>query len=254
MRVLTRTLLVAGICIAAVGAAFSASAQDKPNAADGLSKSQVESIVRDYLIENPEVVIQAIEAYQARQRVAEQQQRERAMADLRDRIFNDPASPDNGASEYDVTLVEFFDYQCHFCKKVFPDLMAVMETDKRLRVVFKELPILGPESTVAARAALAARKQGKYLEFHFALMDLRGQLTERRIMRTAQEVGIDTVQLARDMQAPEVAEQIQSNLDIAQQVGINGTPAMLIGNQFIPGAIDKATMEQLIAEVRASQG
>ena len=223
-------------------------------AAAPLSKGEIEQIVRDYLLKNPEIVIEAIEGYQAQQRLAEHQQRQQALADLRERIYNDPNSPDNGVTDYDVTMIEFFDYQCHYCKKIFPDLVSVMDGDRRLRVVFKELPILGPASTFAARAALAARKQGKYMEFHTALMDLRGQLSDQRVMRTAAEIGLDTAQLAADMDDPAVEAQIRSNLNIAQEVGITGTPALLIGNKFIPGAIDKATMLELVAEVRETQG
>jgi len=245
-----KTLLMAAGLAFGLSSAPAAAQQ----AADTMDKEQIEQIVRDYLLKNPEIVIQAIEGYQAQQRLAEHQKRQQALAELRERIYNDPNSPDNGVTDYDVTMIEFFDYQCHYCKKIFPDLVSVMDGDKRLRVVFKELPILGPASTYAARAALAARKQGKYMEFHTALMDLRGQLNEQRVMRTAAEIGLDTEQLAADMNDPEVEAQIRSNLSIAQEVGINGTPAMLIGNKFIPGAIDRAQMLKLVAEVRETQG
>ncbi len=245
-----KSLVTAALIAIGLGGA-PAAAQE---VATPLSKGEVEQIVRDYLLKNPEIVIEAIQSYQAQQQLAEQQKRQEALAGLRDRIYNDPNSPDNGVTDYDVTLIEFFDYQCHYCKKIFPDLVSVMDGDKRLRVVFKELPILGPASTFAARAALAARKQGRYMEFHMALMDLRGQLSDQRVMRTAAEVGLDTAQLSADMNDPEVEAQIRSNLNIAQEVGISGTPALLIGNKFIPGFIDKATMLQLVAEVRETQG
>ena len=243
--VLRPLLALVLVWTALIGAPAAAQQAETP-----LSRDDVETIVREYLRQNPEVVIEAIEAYRAKQRLAEQQQRQQALAALEERIYNDPATPDNGVEDYDVTIIEFFDYQCHYCKKIFPDLMSVMNDDPKLRVVFKELPILGPASTYAAKAALAAGRQGKYMEMHIALMDIRGQLSEARVMRAAREIGLDTDLLAKDMETPEVEQQIRNNLNIAQQVGITGTPAMVVGTQFVPGAVDRATMLQLIETAR----
>ena len=142
-------------------------------------------------------------------------------------MFEDPLAPTNGVTDADVTLVEFFDYQCGYCKKIFPDIVAVMENDKKLRVVFKELPILGPASIVAARGAMAAHKQGKYMAYHQAVMDLRGKLSEDRILQAAAEVGLDMAQLAKDMADPAIDEYLRANLQLAEEVGVTGTPAML---------------------------
>lgn len=238
---------------AALGTATVANAQSATEAA-GLTKEQVQTIVRDYLRENPEVVIEAIEAFQAKQRLAEQEQRERALTAKRAEIFDDPLAPTNGVTDADVTLVEFFDYQCGYCKKIFPDIMAIMAEDKKLRVVFKELPILGPDSVVAARGAIAADKQGKYMEYHRAIMDLRGKLSEQRILQAAGEAGLDVAQLAKDMKAPEIDNYLRANLQLAQEIGVTGTPAMFVGDQFIPGAVDRKTLEHLIAQERKAGG
>ncbi len=247
--------LIASAMLYAVqpAAAEEDSAPASPSAAEaaGLSKEQVEEIVRDYLLANPEIVMQAMERHRENERIAEVARREAAMEAMAARIFENPEAPDNGVTDYDVTLVEFFDYQCHYCKKVFSDLVAVMEADPKLRVVFKELPILGPESTIAARAALASRKQGKYLEFHIELMDMRGPLTEDRVYRTAESLGLDVEKLKADMYAPEIGRMLRENMEIAQQIGVNGTPAMLVGRRFVPGAVDRATMERLIESARA---
>lgn len=232
-------------CLAAGGSALAQSGTDA-----GLTEEQVKTIIRDYLQENPEVVIDAIKTYQANQQLAEERQRQEALASKRALIFDDPMAPTNGVTDADVTLVEFFDYQCGYCKKVFPDIMAVMQKDTKLRVVFKELPILGPASVIAARGAMAAHKQGKYMAYHAAVMDMRGQITEGRIMQAAAELGLDTDQLAKDMKSPEVEAYLRSNLQLAQEIGVTGTPAMFVGDQFVPGAIDRQTLEQLIAEAR----
>lgn len=220
----------------------------------GLTEEQVQQIVRDYLLENPEIVIEAIETYQRNQRLAEEQKREQALSSKRKELFEDPLAPTNGVTDADVTLVEFFDYQCGYCKKIFPDIVAVMENDKKLRVVFKELPILGPASIVAARGAMAAHKQGKYMAYHQAVMDMRGKLTEDRILQAAAEVGLDMAQLAEDMADPAIDEYLRANLRLAEEVGVTGTPAMFVGKQFVPGAVDRATLMQLIAEERKSAG
>lgn len=248
-----KPLLQASALVAFLFAGTGAFAQSS-NDASGLTKEQVETIVRDYLRENPEVVIEAIEAYRAKQQLAEEQMREQALAAKRDQIFEDPMAPTNGVTDADVTLVEFFDYQCGYCKKVFPDIMAVMEDDKKLRVVFKELPILGPESVIAARAGMAAHKQGKYMAYHQAVMDLRGKLSEKRIMQAAAEAGLDMERLAKDMASPEIDDYLRANLQLAQEIGVNGTPAMFIGNQFIPGAIDRKTLVHLIDQERKAGG
>lgn len=249
-----KPLIKATVLLAFLGMGAAASAQSASDAA-GLTKEQVESIVRDYLRENPEVVIEAIDAYRAKQELAQEQQREQALAARRAEIFEDPMAPTNGVTDADVTLVEFFDYQCGYCKKIFPDILAVMESDKKLRVVFKELPILGPDSVTAARAAMAAHKQGKYMAYHQAVMDLRGKLSEKRILEAAANAGLDMDRLVKDMKAPEVDEYLRANLRLAQEIGVTGTPAMFIGDQFIPGAIDRENLVQLIEQERkAAEG
>ena len=249
-----KPLIQATVLLAFLGMGAAASAQSASDAA-GLTKEQVESIVRDYLRENPEVVIEAIDAYRAKQELAQEQQREQALAARRAEIFEDPMAPTNGVTDADVTLVEFFDYQCGYCKKIFPDILAVMESDKKLRVVFKELPILGPDSVTAARAAMAAHKQGKYMAYHQAVMDLRGKLSEKRILEAAANAGLDMDRLVKDMKAPEVDEYLRANLRLAQEIGVTGTPAMFIGDQFIPGAIDRENLVQLIEQERkAAEG
>ena len=186
----------------------------------------LETILRPMIVRNPDIV--------ARQ----------------DELLNDPASPVGGNPDGDVTLVEFFDYQCPYCKTIFPSIQALLAEDRNLRYVFKEFPILGRASVFAARAALAARRQGKYLEFHTALMPARGKLTETRVMRLAEKVGLDVDRLRRDMADGTVDATIRRNLELADGLGIFSTPVFIIGDTQIPGAVEIDTLKVLIARAR----
>ena len=169
-----------------------------------------------------------------------------------DELLNDPASPVGGNPDGDVTLVEFFDYQCPYCKTIFPSIQALLAEDRNLRYVFKEFPILGKASVFAARAALAAHRQGKYLEFHMAVMPAKGKLTEARVMRLAKTAGLDTDRLRRDMADGTIDDMIRRNLELASALNVNGTPAFVIGDKIVRGAIDLAALKKLISQARGS--
>jgi protein-disulfide isomerase len=216
-----------------------------------LPVEQIESIVRDYLLRNPEVIYQALQELQRRQTEATAENQRKAIASNQARIFDQPATPIGGNPNGDVTLVEFFDYHCAYCRRVVSSVQALVQEDKKLKIVFKEFPILGQDSVVAARAALAAERQGHYLPFHFALMHAP-DLSLDSIMAAAKQVGLDTEQLARDMQAPEIQAQIEANYQLAQDLGIEGTPAFIIGGELIPGAVDKTRLVQLIDQARSA--
>ena len=176
-------------------------------AADTFSAEQrqaIEAIVRDYLIKNPDVMLEVLEAAKEKISNDAQAQRAAALAERRQEIFEDPNAPVVGNPQGDVTLVEFFDYRCPYCKQVAPAIEALLGEDKKLRIVYKEFPVLGPESVTAARAALAARKQGKYEALHRALMEMKGQINEAAIFNAAKSAGIDVERLKRDMAAPEI--------------------------------------------------
>ena len=149
-----------------------------------------------------------------------------------------------------MTLVEFFDYRCPYCKQVEPALEALLAEDRQLRLVYKEFPVLGPESTMAARAALAARKQDKYEVLHRVLINLKGQLDETAVFKAAASVGLDTERLKRDMAAPEIDAMLNKNSRLAEALDIRGTPGFVIGDEIVPGAISLAALRQLIAVAR----
>jgi protein-disulfide isomerase len=236
-------------------ALFLAATVSLANAADPLSPAQkdaVREIVREYLMENPEVLIEALRAYEARMAEDQQKQQQAVLAQRKDQLERDPTSPVAGAPDGDVTLVEFSDYRCGYCKKVFPAVHDLLKADGKIRFVIKELPILGPESVVAARAALAVWRSApaKYIAFHTALMTARGNLDEPRILEIAAEVGIDSKALMTAMRDPEIAAILGKNRELAQALNINGTPAFVIGGRLIPGAVEADTLRQLVAAAR----
>ena len=212
-----------------------------------------EQRVREYLLQNPEVIMEALQILQERQRAAEAEGLKRTIAERSDEILNDPDAPVGGNPAGDVTLVEFFDYNCPYCRRVAPTVVELEETDPDLRLVYKEFPILGPGSQFAARAALASRKQGKYVAFHNAVMQASEQVTEESVMEIARTVGLDPEQLKTDMQDPAIQEAIARNLRLANALGITGTPSFIIGEEVVPGAVDLRTLQSLIGRARRGQ-
>ena len=213
-----------------------------------LDKKAIEKILRDVLRTNPEIVAEALEAYRAKQEAEKVNKARQTLVSRRQELNGGTMTPIGGNPAGTVTVVEFFDYQCGYCKRVFPSILSLIQSDKRIRYVFKELPILGPASMVAARAAVAAWKidKKKYLPFHTALMASRGQLSEGKILRLAADSGIDPKELQKKMKEPEVYQELQNNLNLAQALNINGTPAFIIGNKIVPGAVPLEELKRMV--------
>lgn len=247
-----KSVLAAALAVFTLGASHAAYAQEQPP----LSAAQVEAVrklVRQYIMENPEIIAEAIEALREKQRLAAEAEARKALVERRNEILNDPDSPILGNPEGDVTLVEFFDYRCTYCKSVYEDLMQTVKADGKVRLILKEFPILGPESQMAARAALAARSQNKYAEFHGALMRLRMPLTDASVMKVAAEVGLNVEKLKKDMASPQISEALKRNSELARALDISGTPAFVVGDRIIPGALDKGTIKHLIEQSRKTK-
>lgn len=245
-----RLLPVALIALMATGVALAgpAGAQDK---ATGLSVPDIEKIVHDYLLRNPEVIYDAIQKLQQK-RAAEEASRQQGMIVSKAKdIFEDPGDPVAGDPAAKVAMVEFFDYHCGYCRAMQPSLETMMSHEGKVRFVFKEFPILGPDSVTAAKAALASKLQGRYLPMHKALMRA-DDLSMEGVMKVARGLGLDTGKLAKDMERPEIQAAIDRNLALAQDLGINGTPSFVIGDQLVPGAVPVAQLAQLIDKQRAA--
>lgn len=217
-------------------------------------KAAFEQAVRQYLLDNPQVVIEAIEAYQAQEEKNQIAAAEKAITARAEQLYNDKASPVSGNPAGDVTIVEFLDYNCGFCKSVQGTVETVLESDGKVRLVNKELPVVAGESSViAARAALAAAAQGKYETLHRRLMQAKSRIDMSLIEREATAAGLDVARLKRDMDSPAVKKQIEDNLALADAIGVRGTPAFVIGGKLVPGAVSEATLKTLVAQARADQ-
>jgi protein-disulfide isomerase len=237
------------ICLVAFGFA----AAPRADAADAVSpeqKSAVEQIIHDYILQHPELLIQALQSAEDKAKATAEERVRATLVEKRQELLADPTSPTAGNPKGDVTIVEFFDYRCPYCKQVEPSLEALLREDRQLRIIYKELPILGKDSVYATRVALAARKQAKYEAFHAAMMAAKGQIDEKVVFQVAASAGLDIEQVKTDMKSAEVDDIIQRNLDLAQALEIRGTPAFIIGSEMVPGAIDIATMKKKIAAAR----
>jgi protein-disulfide isomerase len=246
IMILTRTLAAAAMLCTALTAGPAAAQQG----AAPPDKAAVEKIVRDYLMEHPEVIIEAVEAFKQRAAEAERLAAEQAVKSRASDIYRDPASPVGGNPKGDVVVVEFFDYRCGVCKNVHPSVTKLLADDPGIKIVYKEWPILGPESVFAARAALASRAQGKYLPFHNALMETRGRLDATIVFSIAARLGMNIDKLRRDMEDPKVNDAIRKNYALAEALKLDGTPSFLIGNSLLRGARDLDTMRALVAKAR----
>ena len=219
--------------------------------AQGVSREATEEIIRDYLLKNPEIVEQALRILEERQREAAKQQTMKALAAHREDLLSDPRSPVGGNPRGSVTVVEFFDFRCPHCKHAAPDVKKLAQEDSDVRIVYKQFPVLGPDSELAARAALAAHAQGKYLALHDAMLAANGPLTMPAILKLAGPAGVDVAKLQADIETPEIRATIERDRALATALGITGTPSFVIGTELVPGAVDLATLKSLVALARS---
>jgi protein-disulfide isomerase len=215
-----------------------------------IDAAQVEKIVAGYLRQHPEAVYAALQAYQKQQQAEQADALRATIKATADELLHDQATPVGGNPAGDVTIVEFFDYQCPYCKAVAPDLAKALAADGKIRMVYKEFPILGPASITAAKAALAAQAQGKYVAFHDALIGFKGHLSDDDVFSIAVTVGLDVARLKTDMEKPEIKAAIKRNYALADKLNIQGTPAFIIGGEMLPGA---ASLDELTAAVKRAR-
>lgn len=255
-----RAILIAlALLLAAAGGyafkefAVARDASDAPRQA-AADQAVIDQAISQYLKSHPDEVMAAVKQAQANTQQMQQAEAHQALEKKQDQIFNNPADPVLGNAEGDVTVVEFFDYRCPYCKRVSDSLTELLKDDPNVRLVFKELPILGPESVVAAKIALAAQRQGKYEAVHTAFMAHKGSFEEADLLELAAEVGADKTKLAADMEDPAIQGQLQANDSLAGALGITGTPGFLFGKQLVPGAVSLDDMKKLVTAARAKAG
>jgi protein-disulfide isomerase len=221
-------------------------------AADELTEDRIKELVLEAIRENPGIVFEAAQLFEEQQQANHALVAAQVLATEREALERDPNAPVLGNPDGDVTVVEFFDYNCPYCRRVKPHMEALLAADPNVRVVYREWPILGEGSVFAARAALASRNQGKYEEFHWAMMELSGRAEEASVMRAAEDIGLDVVQLRRDMNAPEIDEHIATSMRLSRAMGFSGTPSFVIGDSLAPGLIDADQMISLVNQARAN--
>ena len=221
-------------------------------AADELTEDRIKELVLEAIRENPGIVFEAAQLFEEQQQANQALVAAQVLATEREALERDPNAPVLGNPDGDVTVVEFFDYNCPYCRRVKPHMEALLAADPNVRVVYREWPILGEGSVFAARAALASRNQGKYEEFHWAMMELSGRAEEASVMRAAEDIGLDVVQLRRDMNAPEIDEHIATSMRLSRAMGFSGTPSFVIGDSLAPCLIDADQMISLVNQARAN--
>jgi len=216
-------------------------------------KERFESVIRDYLLNNPEILIESLNTFRARQESEAEANALAALQLMSQSLLDDPMVPKAGNDNGTITLVEFFDYQCGYCKQAFPAVQELVKTDGNIRYVLKEFPILGPESVVASRYALATWlvQPERYEDFRMAMMLNRGGLPTEKVRMLGAHAGVDIDAIEAALDDPKIEAAIQATYAQAQSLNINGTPAFIVGDRIVPGAVDLETLRKIVAEERA---
>jgi len=212
------------------------SATPTPSAFTPAQRKELESIIKDILLNNPEIMLEVQNALEAKMDKIQADRMAVAIKEHADELYRPANSPVAGNAKGDVPVIEFFDYNCGYCKKAFSDVSRLVDKDKQVRVILKEFPILAKGSEEASRVALAARVQGKYWEFHRAMLENQGQANEASALRVAEKLGLDMARLKKDMASPEIKKEIDDTRQLANKMGIQGTPHFIVGDRVIPGA------------------
>jgi len=245
-RTIYSAFLIAAITL------FSVAGASAEESMSDTRKKEVEAVLQEYILKNPEVLMRAIQTYQVQKQAAKRKRAKDNLTSLTAELTLNPASPVIGNPDGDVTIVEFFDYRCGYCKRVFPTIQALLKEDGNIRYVLKEFPILGPDSLVASQAALAVwnTTPEKYMPFHSALMTSRGSLNAAKIFSVAGDLGLDTDAIRKNMKNAPVSDEINKNMELSESLGITGTPAFIIGDQLAPGAVSMDELKRMVAQAR----
>lgn len=239
MRPIQTTALALGLAFTPIGSF----AQD-------LSDARIKELALQAIRENPQIIMEAVQLLDEQQAAAQATAQMDVLENQRQLLERDPNAPVLGNPDGDITVVEFFDYNCPYCRRAMSEVQGLLAADENVRLVYREWPILSEGSVFAAKAALAAREQGKYEEFHWALMGMDERVEEASVMRLAEEIGLDIEQLRADMDAPEVQDHIDESMRLTQALGFNGTPSFVIGDDLVPGFVEQEQLEALVDKAR----
>lgn len=216
-------------------------------------QEQIKKMFEDYLLENGATVIKSVEKYQDVQEAENRKKSAEKAKEFLAEIESNKDLPMTGNKDGDITLIEFFDYNCGYCSRALEEIVTVLGKDKNLKVVFFDMPILSPASSEAAKWSLAAHKQGKYFEFHRAIFEVKGPKDDAAFEKIAQNLKLDVEQMKKDKESPEVEATLKNNVDQAQEIGIRGTPGFIINGQVFPGYMQADRITEIIAEERAKE-
>lgn len=242
MRLIPLSLAVAGLVHMASPALAAETVSDA-------ERAKIESVLKDYLAKNPGIIVESLQKYQEQQQADMNKQFTDKFATVRADILK-AGHPTMGAKDADITIIEFYDYNCGYCKKAFSDVDQLLNNDKKVRIVFIEMPILSETSVEAAKWALAAEKQGKFYEFHTALMKFNGQKDKKLMQKIAGDLKMDLKKAEADAESRATLEAIEKNLTLARELGINGTPGFIIQDQLTPGYMGYEGMKAAVAQAR----
>jgi len=240
---------VLGLC----GAVLAAAAMPPASAGSSSAPGQplFEQAIEQYIRSHPEVIEHALQSLGIKRQEDEKMRVAQVIAAHQEELLRDPATPASGSPNEEVTVVEFFDYRCGYCKQVANAVAQLQKDEPDVRVVYKDFPILGEESVLAARAALAAQQQGKHQVFHEAMLASKSGLTKEEIFAIAQRVGLDVEKLNANLHAPEWQRTIDRNRALAKLIGISGTPGFVVGSEVYSGALDLKSLKALVAQARS---
>jgi protein-disulfide isomerase len=220
-----------------------------------VTRGELPALVREALMSNPEMIKDAVEKLREKQAAEAKTKADAAMVKYKDALFNDPDAPTVGAKDADVVIVEFFDYHCGYCRRMVPAVTQLLKEDKKVRFIFKEFPILSEDSVNASRAALAVNRiaKDKYFDYHQALMKIEGKYDEKALLDAGKKLGISSDKLKAEMAKPEVTAILDKDREMGAELGVTGTPAIIVGNTLIPGAIPYEEMKKVVENVRAGK-
>jgi protein-disulfide isomerase len=254
MKKILGTLVALMSSVALLTPAFGLSSNNSQNFS-APQQQEIQKIVHDYLVKNPEVLIEASQALQAKEMAKAKSQAMQGISGNKEKLFSDATSPTAGNTNGNAIIVEFFDYQCTHCKEMQPVIEKILSSNNNVKFIFKEFPIFGENSNYAAQMALAAAKQNKYIEFHNALMKSSGGLNKAKVQEIAKSVGLNIEQLTKDMQSPDVKKELEDNYALAKALNLAGTPSFVLSNKaktefdFIPGAAPADQFQQAVDNI-----
>lgn len=254
VALLSSSILVSSVAFAQAPAPAAPATPVAPAANAPVTRDQIPALVKEALINDPSILTEAIEKVRANKEAESKKQAKEGVATHKNELYSDPNSPVVGAADADVTIVEFFDYHCGYCKQLLPTIAKMLETDKKIRVVFKEFPILSEDSVLASRSALAVNRiaKDKYFAFHTALMAVKGRYDEKTIFDEAKKLGIDTAKLKVEIAKPEIDAILESNRKLGEALAITGTPVTVIGSELNSGALPFDMIQKIVADARAA--